>query len=226
MFFIPICLDIRGPDHADGKFEEEFDELKRLVEKFGDTLSDFVLGITVGSEAIYREDATVDEMIAYMNQVYEFMQENSATQGMLVSIVDVQPVYALSSELRAAVNVTYPNTFPFWSGVPIDDAIGALESDLGYVMQLPESRGKPFILGETGWPANGTLDELRWGTPDRQQQHFAEAYCFLNYEKDWAYFWFTGIDNAWRLEQDPDNKVRKNDNADFYSSCRNLFGEI
>ncbi len=53
-----------GPDAQ--VFEQEKDELVRLIDA-GMIEEGTILGISVGSEAIYREDATVDEMIAHMN---------------------------------------------------------------------------------------------------------------------------------------------------------------
>jgi glucan 1,3-beta-glucosidase len=48
-------------------FQEEKGELIGLLERnMIDT--DTVLGITVGSEAIYRNDTTVDQVIGYMNE--------------------------------------------------------------------------------------------------------------------------------------------------------------
>ena len=47
-------------------FEEERGELIGLLER-GRIDEDHVLGISVGSEAIYRNDSTVDEMIAHLN---------------------------------------------------------------------------------------------------------------------------------------------------------------
>lgn len=48
-------------------FEAERDELRNLLQE-GLIDTDTVLGITVGSEAIYREDATVEQMIDHLNE--------------------------------------------------------------------------------------------------------------------------------------------------------------
>jgi exo-beta-1,3-glucanase (GH17 family) len=197
-----------GPDHATAnKFQEEIDELQRVVEKFlvDGNNGNRVLGVTVGSEAIYREDATEEELIDYMNQVKDLLA--SYNLNLPVSIVDIAPEYSERATLREAVDVIYTNTFPFWEATPIDDAMQELENDLGWLIDLPESQGKPFILGETGWPAGGFLEGVGEASPENQAQYFADSYCFLNIDKGWDTFWFTGIDNAWRQEQDPNNTV-------------------
>lgn len=54
-----------GPD--DFVFEEEKRALQELIDQ-GMFADDTILGITVGSEAIYRKDATVNEMIQNLNE--------------------------------------------------------------------------------------------------------------------------------------------------------------
>jgi hypothetical protein len=127
-----------------------------------------------------------------------------------VTIVDVAPVYVRSKELREAVNFTMTNTFPFWEGIPIDGAVDDLQVDLDWLMNLPESKNKPFILGETGWPSAGFIQGVGVAGTDEHQQYFQEAYCRMHVENKWSYYWFTGIDNAWRLEQDPNNTIEPN----------------
>ena len=60
-----------GPPPESSDVEPAFDldlkELQRLIEEHPDWIRDHVLGISVGSEALYRKDATLDEMIANFN---------------------------------------------------------------------------------------------------------------------------------------------------------------
>eukprot|EP00934_Nitzschia_sp_Nitz4_P001458 Nitzschia sp. Nitz4//scaffold369_size34440//17//1180//NITZ4_007837-RA/size34440-processed-gene-0.20-mRNA-1//-1//CDS//3329549350//1458//frame0 len=188
----------------EGVFQWELSELKSLLSQ-GLIDTDTVLGISVGSEAIYREDATVDQMIDNLNQVYAAVLE--AGMDIPVTIVDVAPEYSKSAKLRSAVNVTMTNTFPFWEGIDIDGAVDDLQEDLDWILQLPESSGKPFVLGETGWPSDGYIEGVGIAGPDRQRQYFAECFCRLEVDNGWDYYWFTGIDNSWRQEQDPENTI-------------------
>jgi hypothetical protein len=134
------------------------------------------------------------------------------------------------------------NTFPFWEAIPIDDAVDDLQEDLGWLINQAESRSKPFVLGETGWPGAGFIEGVGIASPQSQRQYFREAFCRIDVENQWAYYWFTGIDNAWRQEQDPDNTIEgnwgflysnltlKSQFQDFEFACSNgvtySFGEI
>lgn len=193
-----------GPDEF--VFDEEKEELTRLLEA-GMIDSDTVLGISVGSEAIYREDVTVDEALVFMEQVRDILSTYNV--NLPVTIVDIAPVYSNSAELRSAVDVIYTNTFPFWEATPIDNAVDELASDIGWLLDLPESQGKPYVLGETGWPSAGFVDGVGVASTDNQRQYFVESFCYME-EQNWDYYWFTGIDNAWRQIQDPSNTIEGN----------------
>lgn len=191
-----------GPDAQ--VFENEKAELQRLID-IGLIEESTILGISVGSEAIYREDATVDEMIANMNDVRTILQ--AAGLNIPLTICDIAPEYAANPELRSAVDVTMTNTFPFWEAIPIENAVADLQEDLGWLIMQEESQGKLFVLGETGWPSEGAIDGVGIASPDNQARYFAEAFCRIDVENNWEYYWFTGMDNEWRLLQDPDNTV-------------------
>jgi len=164
-------------------------------------------GISVGSEAIYREDVTVGEAIANLDATRALLEAYGVEVP--VAIVDIAPIYSSSQELRLASDTIMTNTFPFWEGLPIDSAVNELEIDLSWLVGLPESQGKPFVLSEHGWPSAGFLDDVGVASPANQKQYMEESYCYLK-EKGWAYYWFTAIDNDWRQEQDPDNTIEGN----------------
>jgi exo-beta-1,3-glucanase (GH17 family) len=192
-----------GPDEFGDVFDQEKDELERMLEA-GMIDETTVLGVTVGSEAIYREDATVEEMITHLEEVKQLL--NTYQINIPVSIVDIAPIYSNSVELRTAVDVIYTNTFPFWEATPIDNAVDELASDIEWLLNLPEAQGKPFVLGETGWPSEGFISGVGVASADNQRQYFIDAFCYME-QQNWDYYWFTGIDNAWRLIQDPNNTI-------------------
>jgi hypothetical protein len=129
---------------------------------------------------------------------------------MPVTIVDIAPNYVQYPQLRAAVNVTMANEFPFWEGIPIDQAVSDLQTKIGDVLQLSGSQNKPFILGETGWPSAGYIAGVGIAGPDQERQYFEQAFCFMDVQQKWAYYWFTAIDDSWRLLQDPNNTIEPN----------------
>ena len=197
-----------GPDPQ--VFIDEYNALATIVPEITSSANwqSRLSGISVGSEALYREDVTVSEAIANLDSTRALLQAYGM-QDVPVAIVDIAPIYSNSQELRLASDTIMTNTFPFWEGLPIELAVDELDIDLGWLLGLPESQGKSFVLSEHGWPSGGYLDGVGIASPENQLRYLEESYCFLK-EKGWAYYWFTAIDNDWRQEQDPDNTIEGN----------------
>lgn len=201
-----------GPDPQ--VFADELNALELILQDTsgGNSNSDgfdfsHLLGISVGSEAIYREDVTVDEAIENMENTKALLQEYGVTVP--VAIVEIAPIYSNSQQLRLAADTIMTNTFPFWESTPIDQAVADMDADLSWLLNLPESQGKDFVLGEHGWPSDGYIEGVGIASADNQQQYMAESYCYLQ-EKGWSYYLFSGIDNDWRQVQDPNNTIEGN----------------
>eukprot|EP00526_Cylindrotheca_closterium_P004684 CAMPEP_0113606624 /NCGR_PEP_ID=MMETSP0017_2-20120614/2956_1 /TAXON_ID=2856 /ORGANISM="Cylindrotheca closterium" /LENGTH=786 /DNA_ID=CAMNT_0000515185 /DNA_START=11 /DNA_END=2367 /DNA_ORIENTATION=- /assembly_acc=CAM_ASM_000147 len=190
-------------------FESEKGTLFDLINK-GLVDDSTVLGVTVGSEAVYREEVTSEQIIDYMDQIKGILA-NGGLSGLPVTITEIAPTYSIHSNLRSAVDVIFANIFPFWEGININGAIADMVTDLEWVMGLPESAGKELIIGETGWPESGSAGDIdgQIGIPSvaNQVQFFADFYCEIGVMRGWKYYWFTAIDNKWRQAQDIDNTI-------------------
>eukprot|EP00531_Pseudo-nitzschia_arenysensis_P009169 CAMPEP_0116147492 /NCGR_PEP_ID=MMETSP0329-20121206/17782_1 /TAXON_ID=697910 /ORGANISM="Pseudo-nitzschia arenysensis, Strain B593" /LENGTH=733 /DNA_ID=CAMNT_0003643421 /DNA_START=138 /DNA_END=2336 /DNA_ORIENTATION=- len=197
-----------GPDPQ--VFIDEYNALATIIPGItsSENWESHLSGISVGSEAIYREDVTISEAIANLDSTRALLQAYGM-QDVPVAIVDIAPIYSNSQELRLASDTIMTNTFPFWEGLPIELAVDELDIDLGWLLGLQESQGKSFVLSEHGWPSGGYLDDVGIASPENQLRYLEDSYCFLK-EKGWAYYWFTAIDNDWRQEQDPDNTIEGN----------------
>ena len=128
-----------GPDH-ETKFQEELDALETLLDKFSDTISTTVLGVTVGSEAIYREDVTWTENVNYMNQVRALVENVPGAANLPITIVDVLPFYQATQGLRDAVDVIYTNNFPFWEGISVENAMATLDEDIRAIESVTDKQ--------------------------------------------------------------------------------------
>ena len=153
-----------GPDPQ--VFLDEYDALVEMLpeiltmESWRSKLS----GISVGSEAIYREDVTVETAIEHLDATRALL-EFFGISDLPVAIVDIAPVYSNNQKLRLASDMIMTNTFPFWEGLPVSAATDELETDLGWLVSLPEASGKPFVLSEHGWPSGGYLEGVEDAAP-------------------------------------------------------------
>jgi len=205
-----------GPDPI--VFQQELDALEVILQDSTATNTDTVeknydfshlLGISVGSEAIYREDVTVQEAIDNMEATQTLLTKYNV-QNIPTTIVEIAPIYSQSQQLRNSVDTIMTNTFPFWESIPVDNAVDNLDENLSWLLGLPELENKPFVLGEHGWPSDGYIDGVGVASPNNQQQYMKDSYCYLQVDKSYPYYLFTSIDNDWRQLQDPNNTIEGN----------------
>lgn len=168
-----------------------------------------VLGISVGSESIYRKEVTARKIIEYRAQV-KALCVAAGMADLPVSIVDIAPIYEQYPQLISAVDVVITNSFPFWENIAIDAATDYLVTEIDPIRRQAEAQNKEVILGETGWPSDGFNPDTAVASPELQTAYFQFFFCRMDRELNWAYYYFTGIDNAWRREQDPNNTIEGN----------------
>ena len=187
----------------DDFFYQELSFLETLLQE-GRISPDKVLGITVGSEAVYRGDITVQRIIIYKNLVSDLMTQYGVQQQQIpVAICDIDDIYQQYTDLFAATDVVFANAFPFWENfVSVDQAADYLVNQkIEGVLNNAAVYNKPFILGETGWSAAGSNPAANVASPENQVRFFQDFYCAADIMNNWAYYYFTGIDNTWRMLQ-------------------------
>lgn len=133
-------------------FERELKMLKTLLQE-GAIESGQVVGINVGSEALYRNDSTASELIANMKSVKELLAANNLG-SIPVSITDTLGELLKNPSVIQAVDVVSFNAFPFWGKIPIEDAAKNLNDSVAELRQV--AGNKPFVITETGWPTDGS----------------------------------------------------------------------
>lgn len=162
-----------------------------------------VIGVTVGSEVLLRQDAELRDLMDYVTQVRLTLATYGAP-NLPVSIVEISYYYGLYRDLRDTSDTLYTNIFPYfvWQDTwNINGSVDQLIGDASRIIQLASgTANKKFILGETGWPSSGGRPGL--ASPAHQVEYFVDFYCKVHLGKpDWDYYYFTGIDNAWRAAQ-------------------------
>ena len=143
----------------------------------------------VGSEVLLRGDLSEDALIAYIQQV------RSRSGGVPVAYADAYNVWLSHPAVIAAVDVVLVNYYPYWEGIHVDQAIGAIHN--WHQQMESASLGKPVIVSETGWPSDGNILGNAVPSPDNA------AIFFMNFVS-WAeankvnYFYFEGFDETWK----------------------------
>jgi exo-beta-1,3-glucanase (GH17 family)/cellulose synthase/poly-beta-1,6-N-acetylglucosamine synthase-like glycosyltransferase len=108
--------------------------------------NDNVKRVIIGNETIYRGEATVQQMIGYIQQVKRRVNQP-------VSTAEPAYVWFQHPELARAVDFIALHVLPYWEGVPVDDSVNYVMGQIAGIQKV--FPGKPVMLAEVGWPSAG-----------------------------------------------------------------------
>jgi GPH family glycoside/pentoside/hexuronide:cation symporter len=95
----------------------------------------------------------------------------------------------------AAVDIIFPNYYPYWEGQPIDSAMANVHRWHQWLVDAYP--GKEIIVSESGWPSCGNPYGEAVPSPENA------SFYFLNFVS-WAraegirYFYFSALDEPWK----------------------------
>lgn len=184
-------------DSATSSFEAEKAAFETLLAT-GVVTSDNIVGIHVGSEAVYRGDVTSTVAISNLEEIRTLVKANSAAASVPLTIADIGDIYTEYPDMIEAVDYVSANYFPFWEKVDIDGAADYFYTRYEALVKTASSYSKEVIVGETGWASNGTDADASAATAANAAKYFYDFYTLAN-EKDFMYFYFSAFDEPWKL---------------------------
>ena len=81
------------------------------------------------------------------------------------------------------------NAFPYWQGAKIEDAPQVFRDAVAITKS--KTKGKPFIVGETGWPTDGPNFEDATTSVGNLKSYWSTIGCELRSQQV-PNFWFSG----------------------------------
>ena len=154
----------------------ELTALKAAIAKYGTAFTDLVVGISVGSEDLYRVTPTgienksgpgaqPQELVNYIQQTRAAIK-GTALQGKPIGHVDTWTVYtnASNNAVIDAVDFIGMDAYPYFQ-TTMNNNVGS-GSQLffdAYHQTVAAAKGKPVWVTETGWPVTGQT--LNQGVP-------------------------------------------------------------
>ena len=140
-------------------------EQQALRQYLPNVSKDRISGVTVGSEAIYRDDMSADELADAINTVKSLLSEVTDKDGNSysstpVGTVDSWNIWVDGGNAAAikASDFVFANAFSYWQGQTMNNASYSFSDDIMQALQQIESiKGTDidFWVGETGWPTEG-----------------------------------------------------------------------
>ncbi|AEO69666.1 92a39872-f5ee-4f50-98a3-404fced31833 [Thermothielavioides terrestris] len=194
--------------------DNELNALKKAVDTFGSKLTDLVIGMSIGSEDLYRISATgiankagvgagPDVVVKFINQ-FKTTFANTALAKVPIGHVDTWDAWTNSSNKAVldAVDWVGVDEYPYYengkgnniknSGTLFDRAFDAVSAVVG---------NKPIWVTETGWPTTGPNWDQAVPSVQNAKYYWDEVGCRKLFNKV-PTFWYNLRDS------NPDNTMK------------------
>lgn len=192
---VPVARSLNFKIHAtiwssDDKFGAEKGALERAMRAHG---SDWLAGVTVGSEALYRNEINPHVLAERIWDVKGMVQIALGGPNVPVGTSDTWTAWENSNSdpVVDASDFIYMNGFPYWQGATAEQGLQALQTAIG--VTRAQANNKPLIVGETGWPTAGANFGNAVPSVRNAEIYYKAAECWLK-NSGIPHFWFSGFD--------------------------------
>ncbi|ORY68175.1 GPI-anchored cell wall beta-1,3-endoglucanase EglC [Pseudomassariella vexata] len=188
-----------------GVIENEINSLKRAAEQYGTAFTDRVIGISVGSEDLYRSSdqgkaanagvgATGEEIVGYIGWLRDWIK-GTALESKPIGHVDTWTAWILpeNAGVAASVNWLGHNSFPYFETTkPNSIDLGGTNFWSAVAQTEGVAGGKPVFITETGWPIAGPNQRDAVASPANAKRYWSEVGCALFGKRN--SWWYTLTD--------------------------------
>jgi len=187
-----LLLGLWASGGADS-FDQEVSALSAAISTYGTAFTNLIVGISVGSEDVYRTTAlgiasnagpgaTPDTLVGYISQVRSAIS-GTAASGAPVGHVDTYNVWAnttYTSSLISAVDFLGVDAYPYYETTK-DNSIGNANATFwgDYNTAVGVAQGKPVWVTETGWPSQGATEGAAVASLDNSATYYSDVACSL-----------------------------------------------
>ncbi|KAI1350288.1 GPI-anchored cell wall beta-1,3-endoglucanase EglC [Xylaria sp. FL0043] len=176
--------------------DNEIAALKAAITKYGTKFTNLVIGISVGSEDLYRDAAgEVGTNAAYL--ISSIKKVRSAVAGTALAGVPIGHVDTYDSFLNGTNKAVIPaidfvgfDGYPYWETTKansISDATTRFYD--GYDKTVALAGNKPVWVTETGWPVSGKKNNLAVASAANARSYWQQIACSL-ISKKVNLFWY------------------------------------
>ncbi|KAK8104445.1 glycoside hydrolase family 17 protein [Apiospora kogelbergensis] len=169
-----------GPQAIDN----EIAALKKAIDQYGSRFTDLVVGLSVGSEDLYRQGAgeigtTGDYLIQCINKVREAIR-GTPLEGVQIGHVDTYDSFVGQQAVIENIDWLGFDGYPFWeknNPNSIDNAHARFYEGLDKTKAL--AMGKPVYVTETGWPVVGKQQGAAVASAENARRYWKDIACSL-----------------------------------------------
>ena len=143
----------------------------------------------IGNEAVYGGHLTAANLTGYLRA------GRSQVPGVNVTTAEPLSIWKDHPELVDEVDVIFVNLYPFWNGIPIDNAIANIDGE--YHVMTGLAKGKKVVIAETGWPSAGNPNRQVVPSLENARRYYREFTSWAD-NNSVDYFYFEAFDEDWK----------------------------
>jgi glucan endo-1,3-beta-D-glucosidase len=173
-------------------FDNEITALKNAIQQYGSAFTDLVVGISVGSEDLYRVSPTgiaansgvgqtPDVLVDYIGQTRDAIKGTSLASKP-VGHVDTWAdfVNSTNSEVVAACDFLGLDEYPYYQTTDVNTVDnGSFLFFQAYDRVKAVAGGKPVWITEAGWPVSGPESNLAVASVENAETFWQDVACEL-----------------------------------------------
>ncbi|KAJ2985914.1 hypothetical protein NUW58_g5283 [Xylaria curta] len=186
-------------------YENELNALIGAAKTFGSAFTDLIVGISVGSEDLYRNSpegvannagwgATPEEIEGYIGWARDWFK-GTRLESKPITHIDTWTAWVLpeTSGVIKAVDFLGHNSFPYFERTK-PNAIEKAEYNFWSAVAATENvaQGKDVWITETGWPDSGPTLGDAIASPENARKYWRTVGCSLFGKRNT--FWYTLVD--------------------------------
>ncbi|WP_397300826.1 glycosyl hydrolase family 17 protein [Nonlabens ulvanivorans] len=168
------------------------EEIKALIKLTKEGLVDIA---AVGNEVLYRNDLTLEQLIAYMQRV------KAAVPHTIVGYVDAYYEFSVHPELIENSDVILSNCYPYWEGTSIGYANSHMKAMFDQTLIAAARHGKKVIITETGWPSRGESLKIADASEVNAMKYFIDTQRWSK-ANGIELFYFSSFDESWKKDDE------------------------
>ncbi|KAH5498742.1 hypothetical protein HBI29_164720 [Parastagonospora nodorum] len=184
-------------DPLDDLIKTELSALGKGFEKHGQALGDLVIGLSVGSEDIFRWEDDKENVGVAAKDVTAAIKKvkDTIASSAFAKYMANKPIGHVDTAKHSVVDGAdfYGITvYPYWNKDPVANAKGSFKGTLDNVVS--RANGKPIWIAEVGWPFQGASQGASQANAQSLQQFWSDVGCSIIGK--YTTFWFELIKDS------------------------------
>lgn len=183
-------------------FNDEITALKAAIQQYGKAFTDLVVGISVGSEDLYRitptsikngggPGAQPQDIVKYIKQTREAIK-GTGLAGKPIGHVDTWTAYVNASNNVVIDNLDFlgVDAYPYFQ-TTMENSIGNANKTFydAFDATIAAAKGKPVWVTETGWPVIGATQNKAVASAQNARIFWQDVACSLMAKKVNFYYY-------------------------------------